>query len=125
MCAQYELIAETCNGKVYEVKQTMNDGSIKVKYQIDFGNILMTLYEQSMVFLKKFVISVFEQGIEQAKVYPSNKVLIHPKGFVGYYALTEDELLEMRDLLTTSLDCIEIDREIKRLFEKDNIGFDL
>ena len=123
MCAHYEILTKTNRGKLYEITQEKEDGSTVTKYQVDFGNMLMTLHYKNIVLLNNFILSIYETGVDNAKVQPNNKILIQPKGFIGYYALTEDELLELRELITVGLDYIKIGLEIKKLMGNERKYF--
>lgn len=102
----YETILSTPNGNVYKL---INSNL----YQLDFGNMVISLKQSNIASLYVFLISTNPKQLEQLKVLPSNKILIQPSGFWGCYAFTESQFIELRELVISVYNLIQLEKEIQ------------
>ena len=103
--SQHETIFSTPHGNLFHLTETN-------LYQLDFGNMVITLKKKNIRSLYDFLISTNPKLLEALKVLPSNKILIQPCGFWGCYAFTENQFLELRELVIGSYNLIQLEEEI-------------
>lgn len=103
---EYETIFSTPKGNVYK----LTDSNL---YQLDFGNMVITLKRSNITSLYAFLIATNPTQLEHLKVLPSNKILIQPAGFCGCYAFTAPQFLELRELIIATYNLIQLEEEIQ------------
>ncbi len=102
---QSEIVFSTPHGNLFHL--------IKINlYQLDFGNMVITLKKENIVTLYNFLRGTNPAQFDDLKSPPSNKILIQPCGFWGCYAFTEGQFLELRELVIGGYNLIQLEEEI-------------